>query len=337
MCLGQSSASAIAICGVGQTKTCKLRRVSLPTIFEEDSESCLPNLSQLPKQIQELLSDPLWLLKDAAAAETVASSFKTVRKCDRTLMLDWLGSSLRAMAFSEEAHAIVLAAITVAIGSDRNRFVEVFQGHVLELSISKYGHEVLVKLIETLPPSLLGFVTDELASQAVTVAQHKHGCDVLGSLFTYCPWSLTSELATEIAGEADHLARNWQGKDVVKSLLEYGSPDCRSMIIRKLMPQLVRLSVDRAASHAVKQALEFADESEQLMMAQSLLQGSKTISTTDIACSRGGSSILQEINYLGLCHTEFQLRLIDAVARLANCRFGRRTITCFGLHSSPAV
>jgi len=337
MCHGKPSVSVITICGVGQTTRCKPSRVPLPTIFEEDPESCLPNLSQLPKQMQELLADPLELLNESGNAKIVAASLNNARKCDRTVLLAWLANSLTAMAFSKEAHSVALAAISVAAGPDRNIFAEIFKGYVLELSMSQFGHEVLMKLIETLPSSLLRFVTDELTGQTVRIAQRKHGCHVIESMFTYCPSSMTSEIATEIAGEADHLVRNWQGKDVVQKLLEYGTPDCRSMIIRKLMPQLVRLSVHRIASHVVKQALEFADELEQQMMAQSLLKGSKMISTSDIACSRGGSSILQEINNLGHCRTQFQLRLADAAPRLGKCRFGRRTIACFGLQSSPAL
>merc|ERR1711879_545577 len=100
------------------------------------------------------------------------------------------------------------------------------------------------------------------------------------------------------------------GKDVLQQLLEYGSSEYRSAIIQKLMPDLPKLSVDRSAAHVVKQAFQFADQSEKQMLAHALLQASESISTVDIACSRGGSSILQEINFLGLCRTEFHIRLI---------------------------
>lgn len=331
MCVGARAASSITPTGAVKTKPYKPRRVPLPTIFEEVSENCLSSLPQLPKDMQELLVDPLRLVDCATDAQKVVHNLKSAGKRDRSLMLAWLGNSLRLMAFSEGASVVVLAAIDVAVGHDRNRFVDIFRGHVLELSTSQYGHEVLMKLIETLPPYLLGFVIDEMSGWAVALAQHKYGCHVLGSIVTHSSLSMTSELAAEIAEEASRLACDWQGKDVLQQLLEYGSSEYRSAIIQKLMPQLPKLSVDRSAAHVVKQAFQFADQSEKQMLAHALLQASKSISTVDIACSRGGSSILQEINFLGLCRTEFHLRLIDALPRLAKCRFGRRIAVCFGL------
>lgn len=331
MCVGVQAASTITTSGAVKAKPCKPRRLPLPTIFEEDSEHCLSILPQLPKDMQELLADPLKLVDCATDAQTVAENLKSAGKRDRSLMLAWLGNSLRAMAFSEGASVVVLAAIEVAVGHDRNRFVEIFRGHVLELSASQYGHEVLMKLIETLPPYLLGFVSDEMSGRAVALAQHKYGCRVLGSMISYSSPSMTCELAAEVTEEASRLACDWQGKDVLQQLLEYGTSECKSAIVQKLMPQLPAFSVDRSAAHVVKQAFQFADQSEKEMMAHALLQASKSISTLDIACSRGGSSILQEIDFLGLYRTEFHLRLIDALPRLAKCRFGRRIAVCFGL------
>lgn len=331
MCVGVQAASTITTSGAVKAEPYKPRRLPLPTIYEEDSEHSLSILPQLPKDIQELLADPLKLVDCATDAQTVAKNLKSAGKRDRSLMLAWLGNSLQAMAFSEGASVVALAAIDVAVGHDRNRFVEIFRGHVLELSTSQYGHEVLVKLIETLPPYLLGFVIDEMSGRAVAIALHKYGCHVLGSLITYSSLSMTSELAAEIAEGASRLACDWQGKDVLQQLLEYGISEYRSAIIQKLIPRLPALSVHRSAAHVVKQAFQFADQPEREMMAHALLQTSNLISTADIACSRGGSSILKEIDLLGLCRTEFHLRLIDALPRLAKCRFGRRIAVCFGL------
>lgn len=331
MCVVAQAASTITTSGAVKTKPYKPRRVPLPTIFEEDAENCLSSLPQLPKDMQELLADPLKLVDRATDAQTVANKLKSAGKRDRSLMLTWLWNTMRAMAFSEQAHVVVLAAIEVVVGHDRSRFAEIFQGHVLELSTSRHGHGVLMKLVETLPPYLLSFLTDEVTGWVVRMAQQKYGCHMLGSIITYCSPSMISGLAAEIAKEAGRLACNWQGKDVLQRLLEYGTSDCRATIIQKLIPQLPALSVDRAAAHVVKRAFQFGDESEKQMMTHALLLASKPISLADIACSRGGSAILEEIAFLGFCRTEFHLRLTDAVPRLAKCKFGRRIAVCFGL------
>jgi hypothetical protein len=281
--------------------------------------------------VQELFANPLRLLKSARDAQAVAASLKNAKKHEHSLMLDELWDSLRTMAFSEQAQVVVLAAIDGAVGSDRNRFVNAFQGHVLELSLSQHGHEVLIKLVETLPPFLLGFVAEEMTSRAATVAEHKYGCLALGAMITYCPVSMTAVLAREIAENANHLARHWQGTNVLQQLLEYGRADCRSVIIQHLMPQLPQLAIKACSANVVKQAFQFGNEPDQHMMAHALFQVSGTISLVDIACSRGGSTVLEEIHRLGLSRIEVQLQLADAVSRLSKCRFGRRIARYFGL------
>lgn len=310
-------------------RTSRQGRITLPTIAEEDSDSdkCFAGLPQLSRELQELLADPSKLLRSAPDALTVAASLKHAHKREHAFMLDLLGNSLRMMAFSEHARVVVLAAIDVAMGSDRNRFVCVFQGHVLELSMSPHGHEVLMKMIESLPPYLLEFVAKEMTSQAATAAEHKYGCLALGAMLTYCPPSMTVEISKEIADKASHLAYQWQGKDVLQQLLEHGSADCRSLIVHHLMPQLPQLAVNRAASNVVKQALQFANDSEQHMMVHALLQAS----LGDIACSRGGSAVLKEIHRLGFYRSEVQLQLANAASRLSKCRFGRRIARYVGL------
>lgn len=304
------------------------RRITLPTIAEEeDFDACSPSLPQLSKDLQKLLADPSKLLTSAPDAQAFAASLKHTHKREHSLMLDSLGISLRMMAFSEQARVVVLAAIDVAVGSERNRFVRIFQGHVLELSMSPHGHEVLIKMIETLPPYLLGFVAEEMTSRAATVAEHKYGCLALGTFFTYCPPSMTSEIAREVAEKANHLAYHWQGKNVLQQLLEHGSSDCRSLIVHHLMPQLPLLAVNRAAANVVKQALQFANNSEQHMMVHALLQ----VSLVDIACSRGGSAVLQEVHRLGFYRSEVQLQLANSASRLSKCRFGRRIARYVGL------
>jgi len=229
---------------------------------------------------------------------------------------------------------VVQSVLEVATGSERTTVTQRFRGSVLKLSDSRSGHQVLVSLIQSMPVSAIGFVAAEMAGHAAEMARHRFGCCVLEAMTMHCSESQMAHLAAELEQEAPQLSRDAHGSSVIKSLLEYASLTCRANIVNCLVPEIAMLSMHRTASRVVEKALNCSSEEEQQSMATALMRVRTPASVADVACSRCGSWILQEMADRNICIDEFRARLLPALPRLARSKVGRRVVASFCLASA---
>eukprot|EP00931_Biecheleriopsis_adriatica_P046059 TRINITY_DN2642_c0_g1_i1.p1 TRINITY_DN2642_c0_g1~~TRINITY_DN2642_c0_g1_i1.p1 ORF type:complete len:373 (-),score=62.97 TRINITY_DN2642_c0_g1_i1:129-1247(-) len=325
----QRSAQAWWMAQPGKLHSARTRLAPIMEVACEDedvvhcSASPLAALQGWPVQI----TDALELTADAQAAKAVAACLRRGDRLDRSLILTWIGSAWRTLALSEHGSEVVEAALEAAVGQERASMVKELRGEVLKLCESAHGHQVLVKLVETMNVSAIGFVALEMKGQAAAVARHRFGCHVLGSMIMHCSVSQMAELAAEITEGSRSLCSHPHGNLVLQYLIEYGTQRTRAAILHQLFPAVPLLAMDHTASRVVKKALGNLTATESRLLASALLRPVGNVSVADVACSRCGSTILEEL--AEQCEdfaSELSMQLQKSPACLMS-KYGRRAIT----------
>lgn len=152
----------------------------------------------------------------------------------------------------------------------------------------------------------------------------------------HCPEAQMAELARELVQEAFELSRHPYGSSTIQHLLEYTTSAVRAAVVQRLIPEMPLLACSRMAGRVVEKAFNYSSDEEQHSIAMALLQAAEPVSLADVACSRCGSSILEEIANASTHTTEFQLQLASALPRLSQSKFGRRVIASFGVKLTSA-
>lgn len=287
--------------------------------------------SPRPPGLPESLTDPSSLAHNVSDAVAVVQRLKDGCKTDRNELLAWLLKALPALALTEAGGKVVQAALEVATGAKRTALTNEFHGSVLKLCMSPHGHQVLANLVQSMPVTAIGFVACEMTGQSVEMARHRFGCCVLEAMAMHCSEAQMAEVSAEIMEEAAELSRHPHGSSVIKHLLEYGNSECRAGIVQRLIPRIPLLAMHRTASHVVEKAFNCCSDEEQYSIAMALLRATAPISVVDVACSRCGSSILEEVASTNAFNTEFRSRLAAALPRLGQSKFGRRVVASFEL------
>jgi len=347
----------LTLLGVARSE-CKVQPVQmgswkkrLPTIVEADAEELEEVGVQAPTSptstessptstpslalagLPESLTDPLSIISNTDNAAVVVERLKDGSKTDRRQLFTWLLKALPILSVFEGGSKVVQVALEVATGSDRIVIAHEFHGSVLNLCTSPYGHEVLVTLVQTMPVSSIGFVASEIEGRGKEIACDRYGSSVLEAMTMHCSQVQMAKLAAELANEAVDLSRHSRGSAVVQSLLEYASPECRVAIAQRLIPKAAKLAKHATASRVVEKAFRHCDDEQQQAIASSLLQAHAPQSLVDVACSRRGSSILEEISRSSIDTTEFCSQFAKSLPRLRKAKFGRRVMQHFGLTS----
>jgi len=160
--------------------------------------------------------------------------------------------------------------------ADKARLAFELRGHVLEALECPYANHVLQKSINSLWPSDLQFVIDELMSGPGSVeraAMHKYGCRVVQRLLETCPSTQVAGMAESLVSKADLLIQHAYGNYVIQCLLQNGT----ALVKRRLVQRLVELPLLGVCSNVcsravVKAALCEAAEEDALLLARSITQ-----------------------------------------------------------------
>jgi len=259
---------------------------------------------------------------------------------ERRRVIAWLSPVAKELAISKPASRIVQAALEYGT-ADCAHLLSVLLPHTEELYQSPNGNHVLTKAITVSPhPKLSGFI-QQLEGKTLELARHKFGCRVLERLIEHCSEEQIGGMVNELVWEAAVLSRHPFGNFVIKHLLEHGSTDCRSEIIRRLLPTVSLLAMHRTASHIVQQALTFGSSEDLRALILKLLESQSPNSFEDIACSRYGSFVVEQL--AGICSIFLNLadlvetmkqRLFASLPILEDSQFGQRVAQRFGLRES---
>lgn len=314
-----------------QADACEQRKrgVRMESISESDEDGS-------PNHAAAALADefggcPLKLRDSAERAEEVRVQLQEGNRLMRSRMVQWLAEAAVPLSLSKHGCRLMQVAIEVASGTGRERLVNQLRDSVCDLYKSPHGNHVLCKLIEVLPAASVGFVLDAICGKATSVAKHRFGCRVLERLIEHCTESQLTPLIEELVQEAEPLSRHEYGNFVVQHLLEY-FPATRSGIMARLLASLSTLAMHRAGCHVVVHALHHCSPAEHRAMLERLMSSDEAPALlAEIACSRFGSLVVEELADVPACVTEARSALTYALPHIVQTECGLRVAQRFGL------
>lgn len=211
-------------------------------------------------------------------------------------ILEMLQGNVLVLALSKHGCRVVQKALEVTDSLTRDRLFAELEPHVVELCDSPHGNHVLAKLVEMMPTVRLKPVIEQLQAQGpANVARHRFGCRVLERLLEHCTEVDIGELIDQIVEKSEMLCRHLYGNFVVQHLLEQGSATRRKCILNQLLPLLPYLAMHRTASHVVQRALAHSDQDDLNLLIDALLCGQSPNSFIDVARSRYGSFVICQL------------------------------------------
>lgn len=267
-------------------------------------------------------------------------------------MFKWILPAAKALALSKHGCRVIQKAIEVAQpilgGDNQDLIIDQLKGSVVELYKSPNGNHVVTKMIEVLPPAHLGFLLEELAGTAVIVARHQYGCRVLERLIEHCQAVQIAGLVEEVLEEAESLCRHPFGNFVMQHIFEHGLQDWKDKIAEQIAEtnifehglqswKIALLAKHRTASHVVQSALDHGGEDIQRILTTALMSANGEDSFVDVACSRYGSFVVEEIaNIQAYSGMVAEILKVD-LSRLTADQYGKRVAAKFDLDELPSV
>jgi len=111
---------------------------------------------------------------------------------------------------------------------------------------------------------------------------------------------------------------------VVQHLVEDGSKKRRSRLIAAMLSAIPTFAMHRTASHCIQRALLYGNDEGRDAIVHALLAEEGANSLVDIACSRSGSFVPEQLAAMPARSEEISRHLMEALPRLQNCCFGQR-------------
>merc|ERR1712070_588730 len=203
--------------------------------------------------------------------------------------------------------------------------------HIPDLVHSPHGNHVVAKMVEIMPPGAVGFVIESIQKNPAEMARHRFGCRILERLVEHCSEKQMSSVFDTVVSQAEPLCRHPYGNFVVSHLLEHGSSIRRVRILDQLLPTLPQLAMHRTASHVVQKAIDHCDEDCKRRLVERLLHAQSPNSFVDIACSRYGSFVVEDLANINIGRDKMIENLGIGADSLNASQFGKKVIDCFGL------
>jgi pumilio RNA-binding family len=242
------------------------------------------------------------------------------------------------LALSKHGCRVIQKAIEVGSSADHALIVGELAGHITELYRSPHGNHVVTTLIQVMPPANLGFLLKELQVSeggVVAAARHQYGCRLLERLVEHCPAQQVSSLVEEALVDAEPLCRHPYANFVMQHLFEHGTPEWKASIAAQISGAISHLAKHRTASHLVQRALEFGGEEIQTTLVASLVSGKGEDSLVEVACSRYGSFVVEELASIPAEYEHVRRLLLDGLPQLSQSSYGKRALSKFGILPEP--
>jgi len=255
-------------------------------------------------------------------------------------LAQWLTPVVKRFALSREGCRVVQKLLEHAGASSRDKLAKQLEPHIAELIGSPHGNHVVAKMVEIMPPGAVGFVIEAVKKNPAEISKHRFGCRILERLVEHCSERQMSSVFDVIVGQAEPLCRHPYGNFVVSHLLEHDTGPRRAKILEQLLPTLPQLAMHRTASHVVQKAIDYCDEEGKRRVIERLLNAPSPNSFVDVACSRYGSFVVEDLASLNIGKAEMIKCLgSGGIDSLSTSQFGKKVIDCFGLVVStlPAV
>mmetsp|Transcript_38720 Transcript_38720/g.111287 ORF Transcript_38720/g.111287 Transcript_38720/m.111287 type:complete len:521 (+) Transcript_38720:48-1610(+) len=218
---------------------------------------------------------------------------------DNQRILDWVSPCAHKLALAQGSCRVVQRLLEVASASGRDELAERLSPWTVELYESPHGNHVLTKLIEVMPSSSLRPIVERIEEKGgLAVARHQFGCRVLERLIEHCTEKEMGRLNDSFVESAEPLCRHQYGNFVVQHLIEHGASHRGAEVLQRLLPTIAQLAMHRTASHVAQTALTYAGDEGQRAIAAGLLGAAAPHSLLDVAASRYGSYVVEDLHGL---------------------------------------
>lgn len=236
------------------------------------------------------------------------------------------------LALEEQGAAAAQSAIKAGHHSVPD-MLAAFRGHVLELSRSSYGHEVLLTAIHYLRTGDVAFIAEEFLGTSRAVALNSGGSLVLCQLLTFsADDARTAAVVDEIlALDIEELVCHKFGYRVARAVLECGLPHQQSRLVGSLLKNLQRFARHRFATLVVESAMVSSTQADRQAVCAALVRSQGAV--VSLACNSFGirliRTLLQADGFAELV-TEYLSR---GQTRLAKDKYGLQLMKSLGLQS----
>lgn len=249
-------------------------------------------------------------------------------------ILDWVSQDVVQLALSQLGCRLVQKLLDVLGSAGRDRLVAKLAASTVALYESPYGNHVLTKAIEVMPSAALTPIIEQVESKGYwEVARHSFGCRVLERLIEHCKEDQMRGVIDQLVRRAEELCRHKFGNFVIQHLLEHGEDHRKAAVVERLLPYMSYLSMHRTASHVVQQALNYAGSEGQLAIVQALLHAQGDNALVEVAASRYGSYVVEELSHLRCMWVaeEVRRRLTEAPVHLRSSTSFKRVAATYGM------
>mmetsp|Transcript_33034 Transcript_33034/g.77233 ORF Transcript_33034/g.77233 Transcript_33034/m.77233 type:complete len:484 (-) Transcript_33034:116-1567(-) len=249
-------------------------------------------------------------------------------------LLMWMLRYIKVLALSKQGTHVVQKLLEHVNKADKERITTALKPHIQELYESAHGNHVLAKIVEQLPSATVQFIVRDFLSRGREVARHQYGCRIMERLIEHSPdEGDMMRLLDEIVRDAESLCRHPFGNFVVQHLLEHGSNERRQAILDQVAERIPALSMHRTASHFVQQLLDYVEPELQRVIVRKLLQAETPESMLEVAGSRYGSFVVEQVASVESMYEEVRdtLAALLPYFTVAQLKFARRVIDKFDL------
>jgi hypothetical protein len=148
-------------------------------------------------------------------------------------------------------------------------------GHIREALTCPHANHVLRKCINSMQPSSLSFIIDELIKEGVVAigeaCRHRYGCRIIEALLKTCTHDQMRSLVQHFLADADSLSIHMYGNFIMQRLLEYGAPDQRRYICIALQNNIAGTGSNFYGAVVVGTALQYCSQEDKLGLARAVL------------------------------------------------------------------
>jgi len=234
---------------------------------EQGSQFLLELPQQQLSQVAGVLAErAVEVSKDEHGREVMMQLLASDLSDCRGRILELLSSDVVALSLDPHGCRVIQAAHEACPSlREQELLTRDLCGHSLVLTQSQHGNHVIQRVIESMPPSQLQFIIEELTPPAVRMARHPYGCRVLQRLLEHAG-SEMGGLVEILLTQHQELCMDKYGNYVMQHVVEHGHAQQRQVIVDTFLSKMVFFCNNKYASNVVERALVCVHDSRQLLL-----------------------------------------------------------------------
>lgn len=202
--------------------------------------------------------------------------------------IEELSSVFASLAFDAQGCRVAQKALEVAGLDVKVRFASQIGGHVVEAAESPHANFVLQKVIETLPPSRVSFVINELIGSGTRVVQNRFGVRIFCRLLEYCFKDMVEDLIAEVTQDIAQLCQHQHGSYFAQHLIEHDFN--RGEVLRAVIDNPISYAASRRGCELISFALKYLDATQRHALLEKFLDDTNGL--VRMSCKKRGQGLV---------------------------------------------